>query len=206
MYVYIYKYMRDLWDILDYGKTNLHNGLGSWGHFLQGNRTENLIPYPPSNWKQPWEYRVCFAPVLQEVQTIFIKREGYSLNQVPPEKNNCRGWNCHWRNERPLWKGFGWASGFQLLPASAFLPSQGGQGRPSEAHQSVWPTGPAVVTSLASTQAHFDFWRPHCVSVPPAAKNTSHTLLHRWPCSLVIYQPRRENAKEWWLIWTLFVL
>lgn len=29
MYVYIYKYMRDLWDILDYGKTNLHNGLGS---------------------------------------------------------------------------------------------------------------------------------------------------------------------------------
>lgn len=30
MYVYIYKYIRGtLWDILDYGKTNLHNGLGS---------------------------------------------------------------------------------------------------------------------------------------------------------------------------------
>lgn len=26
--VYMYKYMRDLWDILDYGKRNLHNGLG----------------------------------------------------------------------------------------------------------------------------------------------------------------------------------
>lgn len=28
-YIYIYKYMRDLWDILDYGKMNLHNGLES---------------------------------------------------------------------------------------------------------------------------------------------------------------------------------
>ena len=33
MCVYIYINMRDLWDILDYGKTNLHNGLGSQGHF-----------------------------------------------------------------------------------------------------------------------------------------------------------------------------
>lgn len=43
MYTYvvcvcIYINMRDLWDILDYGKTNLHNGLGSRGHFLQGNK------------------------------------------------------------------------------------------------------------------------------------------------------------------------
>lgn len=47
IYLYIYKYVRDLQDILDYGKTNLHNGPGSWGHFLQGNRRNwepSLIP------------------------------------------------------------------------------------------------------------------------------------------------------------------
>lgn len=47
--------------------------------------TVNLVPHLPSKWHQPWEYRVSFGPVLQEVQTIFIKGD-YFLNQVPPEE------------------------------------------------------------------------------------------------------------------------
>lgn len=53
MYIHMHTYTSSvcirgtLQDILGYEKTNLHNGLGSWGHFLQGNRRDwepNLIP------------------------------------------------------------------------------------------------------------------------------------------------------------------
>lgn len=50
---------------------------------------------------------MSFVPVLGEVQTILRKGEDDFLNEMPPGENDCRGWNCHGLNERPLWKGFG---------------------------------------------------------------------------------------------------
>lgn len=57
------------------------------------------------------------------------------------------------------------------------------------------PSGPAVTTFLESTQARFDFWRPHCVSVSPV-KNISQSWSFKWPCSLVTYQPEKKSQKD----------
>lgn len=130
--------------------------------------TENLASYLPNRWIQSCEYRVSLVPVLGAVQTVLIKGEDYFLNRVPPEENNCEGWNCHGPKEGTLLKGFGGASGFRPLPASAAFCCSGGWGGGGEGLQRPsQPSGPAVRTFLESTQAHFDSWQPHCVSVSP---------------------------------------
>lgn len=106
-----------------------------------------------------------------------------------------------WLNERPLRKGFGWASGFRPLPASATScsPREGQE----ELRRPTWPTGPAFMTPLESTQAHFDFW--HCVSAPPPTTPDGHITIITAQVAMLFgnLSARKESTKEWWLIWTL---
>lgn len=70
MYTYvvcvcIYINMRDLWDILDYGKTNLVQWPGKSRSLFTGKQgTERLASHLPSRWNQPEDCRVSFVPVL----------------------------------------------------------------------------------------------------------------------------------------------
>lgn len=135
---------------------------------------------------------VLCASITRSPNFIFIKGEDYFLNQVPPDKNNCRGWNCHRPNERPLWKGLDESVASNLCPP---LPLSATPGRDRRSFRSICSTGLAVTTLLESTQACFDFWQPHCVSVFSPKEDIIIII-----AQIAVFFgniARKESAKEW---------
>lgn len=88
-----------------------------------------------------------------------------------------------------------WLSTSACIRCFLLLWGWGAGGGRKGLQRSSQPSGPAVTTFLESTQARFDFWRPHCVSVSPV-KNISQSWSFKWPCSLVTYQPEKKSQKD----------
>lgn len=122
---------------------------------------------------------------------------------MPPEKNHCRGGNCHRLNERPRQTGFGWASGFDLcLHWPMHRLPQGGQGAASEAPLSHWPSRHDASGGSASP-----FWflvTASCVSHP--LKNISQAFLAHVAMFFGNVSARKESSEWCWLTWTLICL
>lgn len=83
-----------------------------------------------------------------------------------------------------------------------FLRPQGGR---EEHRRPIGPAGPAPVTPLEPTQAHFGFWQLPCVSVPPAQEHI--TIITVQVAMLFGNLPAgKESTKGWGLVWTLTCL
>lgn len=130
-----------------------------------------------------------------------------SIRRSPNYSHKGRGWLSQWnvtgreqlqRLELPWaeWKATlerVWMSQWLWTSSSAFCyPRRVGGG----AWRSSPPTRPAVMIFLDSTQAHFDFWQWHCVSVSPSKE---HITIMMAPI-VSNFSPRKEIAKGWWLM------
>lgn len=170
--------------------------------------TENLASYLPNRWIQSCEYRVSLVPVLGEVQTVFIKGKDYFLNQVPPEENNCEGWNCRGLKERTLLKGFGWASGFRPLPASAVFcySGGGGQGGVQQRASEVQPTLRSSCHDISGVNASpFRFLATAlCFCFP--RKEHIPIVVVQMAMFFGNLPAGKEITKGWWLTGTLLCL
>lgn len=136
---------------------------------------------------------VLCASITRSPNFIFIKGEDDFLNQVPSDKNNCRGWNCHRLHERPLWKGFGWAGGLQPLPASAAFCY------PREARRSFGGPLPHWSSHHDTSggvkllkQANFCFWQPRVFLFSPK----EHIIIIAQITMFFGSEARKESAKR----------